>query len=55
MSGSVYNLMRRLPPNQVAKSLAGIGQLIEDEAFKQQLFDQIDQPLGKCSICIFLR
>ena len=39
MANSVFNLMRRLPPNQVAKSLAGIGQLIEDEAFKQQLFD----------------
>jgi capping protein beta len=37
--------MRRLPPNQVAQSLAGIGKLIEDEAFKQQLFDQVDQPL----------
>jgi len=49
MTSSVYNLMRRLPPNQVAKSLAGIGQLIEDETFKQQLFDQIDQPLGKCT------
>ncbi len=35
MQKSVYNLMRRLPPNQVAKSLAGIGQLIEDEALKQ--------------------
>ena len=44
---AVFNLMRRLPPNQVAKSLAGVGQLIEDEEFKQQLFDQIDQPLGK--------
>jgi hypothetical protein len=39
MANSVFNLMRRLPPNQVAKSLAGIGQLIEDEGFKQQLFD----------------
>ena len=47
MANSVFNLMRRLPPNQVAKSLAGIGQLIEDEGFKQQLFDQVDQPLGK--------
>lgn len=45
MANSVFNLMRRLPPNQVAKSLAGIGQLIEDETFKQQLFDQVDQPL----------
>ena len=42
--------MRRLPPNQVAKSLAGVGQLIEDEDFKQQLFDQVDQPLGKSLI-----
>jgi len=47
MAKSVFNLMRRLPPNQVAQSLAGIGKLIEDEAFKQQLFDQVDQPLGK--------
>jgi len=37
--------MRRLPPNQVAQSLAGIGKLIDDEGFKQQLFDQVDQPL----------
>ena len=29
MAKSVFNLMRRLPPNQVAKSLAGIGQLID--------------------------
>ena len=47
MSNAVFNLMRRLPPNQVAKSLAGIGTLIEDEQFKQKFFDQVDQPLGK--------
>jgi hypothetical protein len=47
MANSIFNLMRRLPPNQVAKSLAGIGSLIEDEEFKQQFFDQVDQPLGK--------
>lgn len=47
MAKSVFNLMRRLPPNQVAQSLAGISKLIEDEDFKQQLFDQVDQPLGK--------
>ena len=47
---AVFNLMRRLPPNQVAKSLAGVGELIEDEEFKQQLFDQVDQPLGKSII-----
>jgi hypothetical protein len=27
--------MRRLPPNQVTKSLAGVGQLIDDETLKQ--------------------
>ena len=47
MAKSVFNLMRRLPPNQVAQSLAGISKLIEDEDLKQQLFDQVDQPLGK--------
>ena len=35
MAKSVFNLMRRLPPNQVGKSLAGIGGLITDETFKQ--------------------
>ena len=48
MAKSVFNLMRRLPPSQVNKSLAGIGGLIENEQFKQQIFDQVDQPLGKC-------
>jgi len=45
MANAVFNLMRRLPPNQVAKSLAGVGSLIEDEKLKQQIFDQVDQPL----------
>ena len=47
-ANSVFNLMRRLPPNQVNKSLAGVGQLIEDEDLKQQIFTQVDQPLGMC-------
>jgi hypothetical protein len=34
-ANSVFNLMRRLPPNQVTKSLAGVGQLIDDETLKQ--------------------
>ena len=34
-ANSVFNLMRRLPPNQVNKSLAGIGSLIQDETLKQ--------------------
>ena len=48
---SIFNLMRRLPPNQIEKSLAGIGSLIEDETLKQQIFDSVDQPLCKCSLC----
>ena len=47
MTNSIFNLMRRLPPNQVAKSLAGIGSLLQDEELKQHFFDQVDQPLGK--------
>ena len=47
MAKSVFNLMRRLPPNQVEKSLSGIGGLIDDDGFRQQIFDQVDQPLGK--------
>jgi hypothetical protein len=35
IANSVYNLMRRLPPLQVAKSLAGVGQLIKDEELVQ--------------------
>lgn len=34
ISSAVYNLMRRLPPNQVGKSLAGIGALIESDELK---------------------
>ena len=39
--------MRRLPPKQVNKSLAGVGELIEDEELKQNIFESVDQPLGK--------
>jgi len=37
--------MRRLPPKQVNKSLAGVGELIEDEELKQNIFESVDQPL----------
>ena len=46
MATSVFNLMRRLPPNFVNKSLAGVGQLIQDEDLKNQIFQSVDQPLG---------
>ena len=35
VANSVFNLMRRLPPNQVSKSLAGVGQLIPDEELRE--------------------
>jgi hypothetical protein len=41
--------MRRLPPSQITKTLAGVGQLIDDEELKQQIFESVDQPLGKNS------
>ena len=47
IANSVYNLMRRLPPLQVAKSLQGVSALIKDEELVQQIFDSVDQPLGK--------
>lgn len=42
VANSVFNLMRRLPPKQVNKSLAGVGELIEDETLKQQIFESVD-------------
>lgn len=45
IANSVFNLMRRLPPKQVNKSLAGVGELIEDEELKQTIFESVDQPL----------
>lgn len=42
IANSVYNLMRRLPPLQVAKSLQGVSALIKDEALVQQIFDSVD-------------
>lgn len=39
---AVFNLMRRLPPSQVTKSLAGLNQLITDEDLMQQITAQVD-------------
>ena len=44
---NVFNILRRMPPNQVAKSLAGIGRLINDDDLRQQIFEKVDQNLGK--------
>lgn len=42
---NVFNIMRRMPPNQVAKSLAGIGRLIQDDDLRQEIIEKVDQPL----------
>jgi hypothetical protein len=34
--------MRSLPPSQITKTLAGVGQLIDDEELKQQIFESVD-------------
>lgn len=44
---NVFNIMRRMPPNQIAKSLAGIGRLIQDDELRQEIIEKVDQPLGK--------
>lgn len=44
---AVYNLMRRLPPNQVTKSLAGVSALIKDGELMGRIFEAVDQPLCK--------
>ena len=55
IANSVFNLMRRLPPLQVAKSLAGVGALIKDEGLVQQIHDSVDQPLGKSNLIFNLK
>jgi hypothetical protein len=50
IANSVFNLMRRLPPSQITKTLAGVGQLIENEELKQTIFESVDQPLGNSKI-----
>jgi hypothetical protein len=44
---SVANIMKKLPPLQVAKSLAGVRDLINEDGLFQQINDSVDQHLGK--------
>lgn len=46
---SCFNLMRRLSPNDIAKNVAGLANLIQDETLKFEVIQKIDQPLGKPS------
>jgi capping protein beta len=42
---AVCNLMRRLPPNQFDKCLAGFFEFIEDEDLQGRIVESIDMPL----------
>ena len=41
------NLMRRLPPQDVPKSLGAISELIDDDDLRDEVQVKTDQPLGK--------
>ena len=49
---SCFNLMRRLSPNDIAKNVAGLANIITDENVKFDFIQKIDQPLGKLLIDI---
>ena len=42
------NLVKRLPPNQVGKTLAAVSAMVNDEDIKGDLMDKINQRIGKC-------
>ena len=42
------NLVKRLPPNQVGKTLAAVSAMVHDEDIKGDLMDKINQRIGKC-------
>ena len=48
------NLVKRLPPSQVNKTIAAISAMVEDEATKGDLMDKINQKLGKFNPKIFV-
>jgi len=40
-----FNLLRRLPPQNVEMNIAGLSQLISDENTKDEVIQKVDQPL----------
>lgn len=44
-TNACLNLMRRLPPNSIEKSVAGLTALIENEDLRDEIIQRIDQPL----------
>ena len=39
---SCFNLMRRLPPNNVQMNVAGLAQLIQNEDLREEIIQKID-------------
>ena len=39
ISNAIFNLMRRLPPTQIPKTLAGVGEFIESDELREEIFD----------------
>ncbi len=44
-TNACLNLMRRLPPSSIEKSVAGLSALIENEELRDEIIQRIDQPL----------
>ena len=45
---AAVSLMKRLPPRMVAKTLAGLVNLVDSEEVRGDLMDKITSSLGKC-------
>ena len=45
---AAFSLVKRLPPKQVAKTIAGMANLVQDEDTRTDLMDKIISSLGKC-------
>ena len=44
---AAFALVKRLPPKQVAKTLAGMANLVQDDDTRTDLMDKIISSLGK--------
>jgi hypothetical protein len=47
---SCFNIMRRLPLNNIKMNVAGLSQLIQNEDQRDEFIQKIDQPLGNAFI-----
>ena len=51
---SCFNLMRRLPLNNMEKNVAGVMQLLNNEDLADEFVQKIDQPLCKLLLSHYL-